>query len=277
MEKIKSKRKEQGYNPSEKAKGINLVKSMNFIERIKEALSYLPEDDLILSGHKILEPIKTQIIEEKEPEAPEKLPFQPIRKPISQPLFKKPIIVQKPPKAPPSNKSEIENSSVVFDSFQDIKSLLKTHFKNLKIHDDLPDDKEAKILAKLYENKTYIAECILIHESSNKKELTFLQNLTNAIHKKFASCDILSLESLEKSGELDIILKDKNIRLFIATKDLIWHHPKLLNNYSETSTGPFKKLATKDLFTLMNLEYYLKDPLLKRSLWNYLMAYFKKS
>ena len=250
---------------------------MNFIERIKEALSYLPEDDLILPGRKIVEHEKIQTIEEKEPELPEKLPFQPIRKPVSQPLFQKAPIPQKAPKAPITSKPEAENSSTVFDSFQDIKSLLRAHFKNLKIYDDLPDDKEAKILAKLYENKTYIAECILLHEASNKKELTLLQNLANAIDKRFASCDILSLEEIEKNGQLDIILKDKNVRLFIATKDLVWHHPKLLNNYSETSTGPFKKLATKDLFTLMNLEYYLKDPLLKRSLWNYLMAYFKKS
>ena len=36
---------------------------MNFIERIKEALSYLPEDDLILPGRKIVEPEKIQTIE----------------------------------------------------------------------------------------------------------------------------------------------------------------------------------------------------------------------
>ncbi|NBO24030.1 MAG: hypothetical protein EBU93_02170 [Chlamydiae bacterium] len=257
---------------------------MHLIERLKEAIAYLDDSELLLRKnasiiHKEIEPVQSEFIPKKEDvvEDLEKLPFTPIRKSIGKSIFSKSLNLEKSKKeAPKIIQSEKVDEAKPIDSFQDVKSILKSLFKELKIYDDLPDDKEAKLLAKLYENKSIFKECVILYEPSLKKGGSLLHSLTQAIEKRFTSCQLLSIEEIEEKEQLDILLKDKKIRLFICTQDLLWHHPKLLSHYIETTGSSIKRIGTKDLVVLLNLEYYLKDPLLKRSLWNQLMGYFKK-
>jgi hypothetical protein len=257
---------------------------MNIFDRLKEAIFDLDENDLLL---KLKEPSNSTAIQIPPYSAPkldarpkeevDNLPFTPIRKPISKPLFSKSLNLEKTVKEAPKVVAEEKVvQETTYDSFQDIKSILKQTFKDLKIYDQLPDDKEAKLLAKLYENKSSFPECVILYEKAQKKGLTLINALSLAIDKRFVSCATYSIEELEEKQQLDLLLKDKKIRLFISTQELLYHHPKLLSHYLETPGNPIKRLGTKDLFVLLNIDYYLKDPLLKRSIWNNLMAYFKK-
>lgn len=257
---------------------------MTLIDRLKEAISYLHEDELILRNISVkseifpsAKPIEP-IVETKE--EPEKLPFNPIRKPVSKSIFNQSLNLKKTTKEAPKivhqEQSEKTEESKVIDSFQDVRAIIKQTFKDLKLHDQIPDDKEAKILAKLYENKSQFPEVVILYEKTQAKGTALLQALSNAIDKRFVSCDCISIEEIEEKGNLDPLLKDKKIQLFICTQELLWHHPKLLSQFVETKNQSMKRLGTKDLILLLNLDIYLKDPSIKRSLWNNLMAYFKK-
>ena len=256
---------------------------MNLFDRLKLAITFLEDDELI---YKMNEPNQAMVISSAEIqgfEEKEKLPFVPIRKPPSVSIFQKSLnfskIEKQAPKvvelAEPQEKTLAPSPSI--DPFLDVRSAIKTIGKDYKILDTLPDDREAKKLAKLYENKSNYPECMIFYEKTQKKGLLLLQALSFAINRSFFSCSLLSIEEIEEKENLDEILKDKKIRLIICSQQTLWHHPKLLSHYLETPGNIFKRLATKDLFVLSNLEYYLKDPSLKRSLWNNLNAYFKKT
>ncbi len=256
---------------------------MSIFDRLKQAISDLDEDELVLSVkrspkeiHEIVPEPKAAWIE--QPIEIDNLPFKPIRKAPQQSIFSKTLNLEKTKKEPPKIEQSIENEeSKTIDSFQDIRSILKIVAKDLKILDQLPNDREAKILAKLYENKSHYPECLILYEKTHKRGLPLLQALSKAIEKRFVSCGLLSIEEIEEKENLEEILKEKKIKLFIFSNQILWHRPKLLSHYLEIPGHALKRLATKDLFVLSDLDYYLKDPLLKRSLWNHLMAYFKNS
>lgn len=250
---------------------------MNLFEKLKQAIHLLNEEDLYLSKTASLKPIPLQ--QKKEPLQPienEKLPFNPIRKPVSKPLFSQSLNLEKKEKKPPLLEASNPEATIQpIDSFQDIKSLLKSISSNIKIFDELPDDAEAKRLAKLYEKKTQFAECLIFYENPKEKGLQLLKAIGLAIEKQFTRCTLHAIDDIEQSQLLEEMLKDKNVKLIITCHDWIIHHPKLLNIFSEKTGSPIKKLGTKDVIVLSNLEYYMKDPALKRSLWNLLMGYFK--
>lgn len=259
---------------------------MNLFEKLKQAIYLLNEEDLYLSKPKALSDLKVaekKLVEvaKKEQTIPvenEKLPFNPIRKPVSKPLFSQSLNLEKKQKQPPKiEATPTESTPSVADSFQDIKTLLKSISSNIKIFDELPDDSEARRLAKLYEKKTQFAECLIFYENPNQKGLMLLKAVALAIEKQFTVCTLHAIDDIEQSGLLEEMLKDKNVKLIITCHDWIIHHPKLLNIFNEKTGSSIKKLGTKDVIVLSNLEYYMKDPALKRSLWNLLMSYFKNN
>lgn len=258
---------------------------MTLFDRLKIAINFLEEDELIYSIEKpTLSPVSSKpeepIIDEKE-----KLPFHPIRKPPSVSLFQKSLNFSKLEKKAPKvidstvsvSASAQPSENMPLDSFLDVRSTLKSIAKDYKILETLPDDREAKRLAKLYENKSNYPDCIILYEKAQKKGINLLSALAFAINKTFFNCQLISIDEIEEKEILEEILKDKKIRLIICPQQTLWHHPKLLSHYLETPGNIIKRLATKDLFVLSDLEYYLKDPSLKRSLWNNLIAYFRKS
>jgi len=57
------------------------------------------------------------------------------------------------------------------------------------------------------------------------------------------------------------------LKLIIVCDYTLWQLPNLMQFYKETPAQKTRQLGEKSLFLLPDLSLYLKDPLLKRSLW----------
>lgn len=220
-----------------------------------------------------------KVIEEIKPltEPEEKLPFIPQRRVLTKATPSKSLHLEKTKKEAPEIKQEVSEKPTesLFDRFEDMKLLLKKIAPNFPILDKLPDDKEAALISKQYENNIKLPHVMVFYDEGLKEYHTFLKALVNAIDKRFFSCELVPIDALEQQDLLDSILKEKKLKLTICPSELLWHHPKLMSHYRELPGQQIKRLGTKDLLVLSQLNYYMKDPLLKRSLWNTLMAYFK--
>ncbi len=254
---------------------------MTIFSKLKQAVRFLDEEERAfikknVSLHKNPPEVDTEIVIDPL----DKLPFFPQREKRVQPLFSKKTlhlepVKKSPPKPIPASETEHPVSPLSFDSFQDIKNLLRSLNHPVPIYDDLPNDQEAIRRSKLYEKTAHYPFTLLIYDQISPLNLKFLKALERSIELRFGSIQCLSIEDLEKNHQIDSMLKDKNLKLLICLNDLIWHHPKLLSQYRELPGQLFKRLGTKDLLILSQIDYYLKDPGLKRSLWNHLTTYFK--
>jgi hypothetical protein len=99
------------------------------------------------------------------------------------------------------------------------------------------------------------------------KEKLLLENITKALDTFFFPTRLLQTDVMEKNNEWEAFLSAPNLKLIIACDFSIWEQKNLMKHYKEFPSRSETFLGNVPLFTLPNLSLYLKDPLLKRSLW----------
>jgi hypothetical protein len=252
---------------------------MNLFEQLKRAISQLHEEDLYLNlPHKetlsVAPAQKTQLPPPPVPvEREDPRPFTPLRQKRSTSLFTPSAPLKPNPPGIAHEEVKPSEEKPSFDPFLDIKKLLLKIAPSIKLYDTLPDDRVARKIARAYENKTQFASCIILYENRQGQGLMLLKNLEKAIESRSFSTMMYCLDEIAATGLLEEILNDPQVKLILTCYDWIVHYPKLLNMFHEKTGSLIKKLGTKDVIILSPIEFYLKDPALKRSLWNQLMSY----
>lgn len=251
---------------------------MNLFDQLKQALSQLHEEDLYLNLPRkerlSAPPQKTEpkplpaAIEREDPR-----PFTPLRQKRTSSLFTSSSPIKSTPPSIVHDEVKPSEEKPSFDPFLDIKKLLQKIAPSIKLYDTLPDDRIARQIARAYENKTQFASCIILYENQQGQGLMMLKNLEKAIESRSFSTMMYCLDEIAATGLLEDILNDPQVKLILTCYDWIVHYPKLLNLFHEKTGSLIKKLGTKDVIILSPIDFYLKDPSLKRSLWNQLMSY----
>ena len=203
---------------------------------------------------------------------PKILPPPPLPEPQTPPP--QPVILSQPPEpqppptiaAPAPWRTQAQLPKETFNTNL-LQALLKKIAPNVAIINDPPNDTIAKKQASRWKTKNQIAPISILCFNEMEKQKTLLEEITKAIDVYFGPAKLISAESIEKEKQWDAFLVSQDLKLVIACDYTIWQLSDLMRYYKEIPSAQTRFLGNVPLFLLPDLSLYLKDPLLKRSLW----------
>lgn len=160
-----------------------------------------------------------------------------------------------------------EKIPLIEDSFSDLRKIWGKINPNAPLLDELPSDEIAKKLAVRWKTKNTVAAISILsyHEPPAQKAL--LEQIAKAINTLLEPAQIVQAEPIEKEKQWEVFLAAEPLKLTIACDYTLWQLGGLMQHYRENPTQKTRKLGSVPVFLLPDLSLYLKDPLLKRSLW----------
>ena len=132
----------------------------------------------------------------------------------------------------------------------------------------IPSDEKAKLIKNGWKEKNVIPVVPIL--ASDDKSLVFLQNVAQAITLHFFPAKVLLLKDLEKQNLLLSLLDSAHVKLIISPDITLWNCKELMKHYQEIPQQKQRFLKNTPLLLLPDPSLYIKDPSLKRSLWNLL-------
>lgn len=149
----------------------------------------------------------------------------------------------------------------------EIRKILSERQPSLKFIDKIPNDAEAKKIARSWEQQQVVPHVLLLSFDESHKQATFLENLRLAIETLGVSAKVLNAARIENGKGWEFFLKSKELHLVIASSCHIDTSPQLKKFYKETTKQPRHALCDTPLFLLPDIASYLKEPSLKPLLW----------
>ena len=246
------------------------------LELIRQTKLILQEDETILASsddcdyfralyrarsHKPLK-IQTQKISTVCPVAPLNTQPTKIRAIKQEPLSSKLEIPAEPPSIAP-----IQSAPSKEEKFIEIQKILAKLFPALTILQEIPSDAQAHLLAERWKTKNQAAPISILSFHETEPQQQFLTHLAQALVVRFGQARLISADEIEKDNQWEAFLSVSELKLVIICDCTLWQMPNLLKFYREIPSLSQKFLLNVPLMLLTNLTLYLKDPLLKRSLW----------
>lgn len=203
--------------------------------------------------------------QEAPPREPVYVPPVEASKPSAPPVLKPPLETKIELKTPPNLAPQ--SLQILEDSFMDLRKIWEKINPNAPLFDVLPDDETAKKIASRWKTKNAAAEISILsyHEPPAQKAL--LEQIAKAINILLAPAQIVAAEPIEKEKQWEAFLAVPHLKLTIACDYTLWQLGGLMQHYRETPAQGTRHLGSIPVFLLPDLSLYLKDPLLKRSLW----------
>lgn len=259
------------------------------IEAIEESAPYLlasPEDAAFFR-----QTVKKDILKKEKAET---LSFVPSPPPPTPP---KPIVI--PPKTvqPVQNcslslpsKSPIAESKPVRKNSEPIREfslepkapldfsflhkLLSRAAPDFAIFNDIPSDATARKIAERWKTKNQTAPLSILIFQEPPEQRALLEEIALALDIYFIPAKTVDAAKIEKENQWDAFLSVADLKMVIVCDYTLWQLSGLMHFYKETPAQGSRALGSVPLFLLPDLSLYLKDPLLKRSLWKALCQKF---
>lgn len=197
------------------------------------------------------------------PSQPFDQPIVPIKNPIAE---KKPLSAPAKTEAPTPPPISVEKPSKE-SGFDEIQKLLSSVFPDLVILPDIPSDMQARQIANRWKTKNQSAPLSVLSFREPALQQKILINLAHALDVTFGGARWISAEEIEKENQWEAFLSVRELKLVIICDCALWQMPHLLQYYREVPSHSERFLLKAPLMLLPDLTLYLKDPLLKRSLW----------
>ena len=151
-------------------------------------------------------------------------------------------------------------------SSQNMRAIFKEMLPDFYLYEKPLTDKKAKRIKEAFK-QTFETPSIPIL-SSGKIHHGFLNNIAKALTILFAPSKVMDLTEIEKEKKWDLFLASPKLKLILAPDTLIFSSKQLLSFYRENSHQKTHFLHQTPLFLLPDLSLYLKNPPLKRLLWD---------
>ncbi len=184
--------------------------------------------------------------------------------PTPLPAPPKPVEEVPPQKAP--FRSEVEKT-IEPVNFQALKILFQRFFPQVAVLDLIPNDALAKRMAYRWKTKNQVAPISILFLSEPPKQKELLSEIVRAIDVYFGPARFVNAEAIEKENQWETFLGSPELKWVIVCDYTLWQLSSLMRHYKEMPSQQLRFLGTTPLFLLPDLSLYLKDPLLKRSLW----------
>jgi hypothetical protein len=236
------------------------------IDYVKEQGSYVlasPEDANFFRAIR-LPKIETPPVEQKI-SAPIPATPPPIAKPVPTPIS------APPPKPIPKEEPTLPKPSFDLSSVRHVLSVVAPE---LTILNEIPSDEIARKIAERWKTKNQSAPIsILVYQEPPEQRL-LLEQIAKALAIYFGPAKIVEAEKIEKEKQWGAFLSVAELKMVIVCDYTLWQLNGLMQFYKETPAQGLRNLGNVPLFLLPDLSLYLKDALLKRSLWKALCQKF---
>lgn len=208
--------------------------------------------------------LKPKELPESKP-LPEILKKQKDEKPQKKSLIKTSLPVEKPNphidfitlEKPPKNEISLEKT----------KKIIEEIAPNYPLLQNVPNDEKARQIALGYQLKKKSAAVTILSYKESPQGLLFLKNLAIAIDNCFLPAKVVSASEIEKENNWEIFLSQEELILIIGSDYSIWELAHLIPHYREIPAKNEHFLGDIPLFMLPDISLYLKEPLLKKSLF----------
>lgn len=190
------------------------------------------------------------------PKPPEKAPPPPPKAPEQV------VEAQKlPSKQPPLPKKAPAD-------FSHLRNVLSKAAPELTIVDEIPSDAVAIKIAERWRTKNQSAPISILTYQEQTEQRALLEQISRAIDVYFGPAKIVDAAKIESDKQWGAFLSVKNLKMIVVCDYTLWQLGHLMEHYKEVPANKTRVLGKVPLFLLPDLSLYLKDPLLKRSLWN---------
>lgn len=159
------------------------------------------------------------------------------------------------------------------DPMQDIQAVLKKVAPSLIISNSIPSDEKAKKIKNAWKEHAKIPDITIL--ATQSPSLSFLTQVAKAIEIHFFPSKVIDVKELEQNNNWDVFLNTTNLKMIIAPDSVIWSCKHLMRYYHEFPNKKERYLGKIPLLLLPDPSLYIKDPSLKRSLWNLLCQVLK--
>lgn len=197
------------------------------------------------------------------------------------PHQKKEAMVQPPPPPPvvhretekaisnpiPTKKEEEPQPSPIPADFSSLRELLQKIAPGFPILDTIPSDAVAKKISTRWKTKNQTVPISILSFQEPPAQRALLEQIAKALDVYFGPARLVQAESIEKEKQWETFLSVPELKLMIICDYSLWQMGHLMQFYKEIPAAATRTLGSVPLFLLPDLSLYLKDPLLKRSLW----------
>jgi hypothetical protein len=208
--------------------------------------------------------------------------------PHPEPVIKKETFEQEIPKEKPDVSLAVKNSSpsdtvenfkkslpcirdqfqaAPQESFEDLRKIWHKITAGAPVFDEIPNDEIAKKIANRWKTKNAAAEISILAYQEPPSQRILLEQIVKAINIVLGPARLVQAEPIEKEKQWEAFLSVPHLKLTIACDYTLWQLKGLMHHYREAPAKGTRHLGSIPVFLLPDLSLYLKDPLLKRSLW----------
>jgi hypothetical protein len=191
--------------------------------------------------------------------------------PVIKPVFVPPPVLVKPPEPAPAPKPVIVEEPAAPIKPREFTSewshVLRKTAPELAQLKNVPSDAIAKKINTRWKTKNQTAPITVLYLQEIPEQKALLEEITKALDIYFGPAKLVYAESIEKEKQWEALLTMPDLRLIICCDFTLWQLSGLMKFYKEIPASNNRQLGDKPLFLLPDLSLYLKDPLLKRSLW----------
>lgn len=201
-------------------------------------------------------------------------------KPLQTPEF---VPTEKPPVSPPIQKPLTSTNSLepksqrveewgkidstTYPSFASLFTLIAKVAPEWALLKNIPDDDIAKKIANRWKTKNQSAPITILQFGEPELHQKFLQEISKSLDVYFGPAKLVQAETIEKEKQWEAFLSSDGLKLILICDYTLWQLNGLMQFYKEVPAQGTRMLGKIPLFLLPDLSLYLKDPLLKRSLW----------
>jgi hypothetical protein len=187
----------------------------------------------------------------------------PLPKPVTPPQIEKPA-------QPPQDRSVIALEPMQQPEnlvWKELGGFMQREFSGVAITQEIPSDEAAKKVKNSWRDALTPTDVVLLSFQEPPRQSAFLTQVANAIAVSHRPAKLLSALKIEQENGWDAFLTDSKLKLIIASDYAIYNLPQLMRHYRESSKTAEYFLGNVPLFLLADLSLYLREPLLKASLW----------
>jgi hypothetical protein len=238
------------------------------LELLQDLKPYLLDESALLASPEDAAFFRSRAAKKKLPE-PLLPPPLPIAKPAPPPPIMQPPVQPPPavslPESPPPKKVEPPPSKK--PSLGPLRDLLHKIAPDLEIIDQVPSDALAKKQANLWKTKNQSAPISILSFGEPPEHRLFLRSIWMALNVHFGPASLIEAGEIEKEKTWDAFFSVPDLKLIVICDSTLWQLQALMRHYKENPTNGSRTLGSANVFLLPDLSLYLKDPLLKKSLW----------
>lgn len=180
-------------------------------------------------------------------------------------------IISAPPIPPPAP-APIQHAPS--SDLSSVRNILSVVAPELAILNDIPSDLIARKISERWKTKNQTAPISILLFQEPPEQRALLEQIAKALDIYFGPAKIVNAETIEKEKQWEAFLSVADLKMVIVCDYTLWQLNHLMHFYKETPAQGIRTLGTTPLFLLPDLSLYLKDPLLKRSLWKALCQKF---